>query len=150
MLEIKFKNKSGQMIVEAMIAISIATAGLFGVMALLSKSIGLNRVIANHYIANNLAAEGIEIIKYKIDKNYLSGGLKAWDDGLLESSYEVNFVSVEPSLENSSCDNGRELYFNSGTGLYNYVSTNKRTSFKRCVSIEAIESDGDRVGLDVS
>ena len=137
------------MIVEAMIAISVATVGLFGVMALLSRSISLNRVIANHYVANNLAAEGIEIVKYKIDSNYLSE--RVWNDELGPGSYGVEIrENNERPYEFSpisDCGGVNEMYFGEENGLYGYSTVGKPTTFRRCVTIEDI---GDGIGLSVS
>ncbi|MBI2506531.1 MAG: hypothetical protein HYW00_00070, partial [Candidatus Colwellbacteria bacterium] len=44
-----------------MIAMSVMSVGLLSVFAVLSQSLGLNRVVAEQYIASNLAAEGIEV-----------------------------------------------------------------------------------------
>lgn len=149
----KLQKIKGQMIVESMIAISVAVVGLFGVMTLLSRSISLNRVIANHYIGNSLAAEGIEIIKYFIDKNYLAG--VGWNADLGEGAYLIATRSDKEIQEGpffsrigglGTCNDMEKinaLDFNKETGVYNY-DNNDDTLFKRCVEIRHIEI-GDRV-----
>ena len=54
-------RSSGQVLIEAMVAISIVTVGLLGIFSVLSRSLSLNRTVADNYVAANLAAEGIEI-----------------------------------------------------------------------------------------
>ncbi|MEK7182766.1 MAG: prepilin-type N-terminal cleavage/methylation domain-containing protein, partial [Patescibacteria group bacterium] len=59
----QWSHETGQTLVELMIAMSVMSVGLLGVFAVLSQSLGLNRVVANQYVAANLAAEGIEVVK---------------------------------------------------------------------------------------
>jgi len=66
-------NQKGQLFVENMVAISIIIIGLLSVLALLSYSISFTRVVADQYIANNLAMEGIEIAKNRIDTAVCGG-----------------------------------------------------------------------------
>jgi hypothetical protein len=73
---LKFNNKGyskGQLLVEAIIAISIMLIGMMGTFGVLSQSLGLSRVVANQYIAVNLASEGIEIVKNIVDSDYQRG-----------------------------------------------------------------------------
>lgn len=59
--------------VEALVAMTIIVVGLLGIFALLSRSLNLNRVVANQYVGANLAAEGIELVKNLIDRNVMQG-----------------------------------------------------------------------------
>jgi len=54
------RRNNGQLIIEMIVAVSLLMIGLLGIFAVLSQSLGLNRVAANQYIAAHLAAEGIE------------------------------------------------------------------------------------------
>ena len=62
------KDDKGQMMVEAIIALSLINISLLGVFVLLSNSIGTNREVADKYVAINLASEGIEIVKNIVDR----------------------------------------------------------------------------------
>lgn len=59
--------------VEALVAMTIIVGGLLGIFTLLSRSLNLNRVVANQYAGANLAAEGIELVKNLIDRNVMQG-----------------------------------------------------------------------------
>lgn len=54
---------------ESMVALSILTVGFLGMLTLLAKSLSLNREIANSYVGNYLALEGMELVKNVIDAN---------------------------------------------------------------------------------
>jgi len=130
----RFKiQEEGQLLVEAMIAISVLIIGVFGIFSLLNQSLGLNTIVTSQYIASNLAMEGVEVIKNLIDNNVLQG--KAWNEGLNNGDYRVDYstISLEPSLNPDD-----KLKFDSATGLYNY-STGNDTNFKRKVRLENIQ-----------
>jgi Tfp pilus assembly protein PilV len=63
----KNNSRAGQLLIEMLVALGILTIGFLGVTALLSRALGLNRVVADNYIATYLAAEGIEITKNILD-----------------------------------------------------------------------------------
>ena len=67
------KPKRGYMLVELMVSISLLVVGFLGFLGLLSRSLSLNRVVADQFIANYLAMEGIEITKNLIDSNIIQG-----------------------------------------------------------------------------
>ena len=60
-------SRRGQSLIEAMIALSVLTAGFMGIATLLARSFFLNRVISDRITANYLAVEGLEIAKNLID-----------------------------------------------------------------------------------
>jgi hypothetical protein len=140
--QVKLKIISGQMIIEAMIGMGIVIVGLLGVLALVSRSTSLNRVISSQLTGNYLAVEGIEIVKNIIDTNIISGN--PWNTGLDNSgNFEVDFKS-----ESLSMDQDRYILFDPATNLYGYsenVENGLPTSFKRTVVITPIGSDEIRV-----
>ncbi|MDI6821187.1 MAG: hypothetical protein QMD65_03355 [Patescibacteria group bacterium] len=97
-----FKNINlkinGQILVESMVAIMVVTMGLFGILTLLTKSLAINREMSEKFIATYLAAEGIEIVKNLVDVNYTSSGYclgtRAWNDGLLDGSYNFDYYTT--------------------------------------------------------
>lgn len=106
-----FASRKGQSIVEALIALSILTIGLLGVLGLLSHSLYLQRETADQAKATYLASEGIEVAKNLIDHNvYIavsqeSQGVKesaGWNGGVAWNDHP-----------NSDC-------FNFGTGGAQY------------------------------
>ncbi len=60
-------SRSGQSVVEALIAIGVITTGFLGIVTLLSKSFFYYRDISDTLRANYLAVDGIEIAKNLID-----------------------------------------------------------------------------------
>ena len=78
--KLRYNRKSGgYLLVESMIGISIAVVGLLGILTLLSRSVGLSRVVGNQLTANYLAVEGVEISKNIIDTNVIQGN--PWNQG---------------------------------------------------------------------
>src|SRR5688572_13216996 len=66
-------RRDGQTIVEAMVAVSLLVVGFLGMITLINRSIGLNRVVSDNYTATYLAAEGIEVVKNLLDRNFIAG-----------------------------------------------------------------------------
>lgn len=122
--------KKGYILIEAIIALSVLTVGFLSLIYLLNSAIGLNRVVAENYIATYLAAEGIEIVKNIIDNNILNPG-QAWNSGLSDGLYEVDYNSVNLSPYQGS---GRFLNLDNNN-TYNYNSGTP-TPFKRKISIQ--------------
>jgi len=84
---------SGQTIVEAMVAISIALVGLLGVLSLVSASLAFTNDASQKFVATYLAAEGIEIAKNIIDTN-VANGRTTWNEGLVDNGfYETSAAS---------------------------------------------------------
>lgn len=133
MLKIFLKNHFGQMMVEVMIALSIATVGLLGIFTLTSRSLSLNNVVASQYIGSNLAAEGIEIIKNLLDRNVIQG--RPWNEGVSDGDYEADYASTALSAYAD-----RVILFNSGNGFYGYDFGNQ-TNYRRKITVETISPD---------
>lgn len=124
---LNFHDQKGQAIVEAIVAISILVMGLLGIFSLVSRSLSLNRVIADQSTATHLAAEGIELVKNLIDTNVIQG--KPWNLGLALGDYEMDFndSALAPNQN-------RKLNFDSGSGQYSY-DFGAPTVFRRVITI---------------
>src|SRR3989344_7355701 len=92
-------RRSGQALVEVMVAVSILTVGFLGIVGLLSRALALNRVVADNYTATYLAAEGIEITKNIVDGNVVQG--QPWNSGGGVSNCTG---SVEPGIDGCEAD----------------------------------------------
>ncbi|MFA5098771.1 MAG: hypothetical protein WC461_00940 [Candidatus Paceibacterota bacterium] len=137
------KEAGGYLLIESMIGISIAVVGLLGVLALLSHSIGLNRVIGNQLIANYLAAEGIEISKNIIDSNTIQGN--PWNQGLdMDGKFEADYSSV--NLEPSQ---NRKLLFDDISNFYGYTN-GSQSPFTRIISVYPVSPDEVKIDSTVS
>lgn len=132
--------KKGQLLIESGIAISILVVGLLGILGLLSRSLSLNNVVSSQYIASNLAAEGIEVVKNLLDANVIQFK-SAWNDGFSSGSFEVEYNTINLPL-NTYQD--RFLSFDPSTHTYNY-GTGQLTPYKR--DIEII-NNGDEIQVN--
>ncbi len=123
---------SGQLMIESMIAMSILVVAIFSIFAFISRSISLNRVVSDQYVASYLAAEGIEIVRNIIDTNLMPPHCRAWNSGLALFEAEAEYDS--PALLPVS---GEPLKFDDASGLYGYGSGEK-TRFYRTLELENI------------
>jgi len=136
-----FKSRKGSLLVESIVGISIAVVGLLGILGLLSRSLAINKDIGQKFIATYLAAEGIEVVKSLIDKDYADGN--AWNNtvkgggGGGVGSYEVSYDSTVLNAVS-----GNPLLFDSTNGTYSYAGGNP-TLFTRTVDILEIDNNGD-------
>lgn len=144
-------GRKGQMLVEALVALSVLTVGFLGILTLLSRSIALTRVVGDNYIATYLAAEGIEIIKNLVDANYIQR--KSWGDGFDISGqrYEVDYKDTNPNSLTVFSEPGNFLNFNPATNFYSYdVGAGSPSLFKRIVTVTFPNADEMQVVSEVS
>lgn len=136
--------RSGQALVEVMVAVAILTVGFLGIVNLLSRALALNRVVADNYVATYLAAEGIEVTKNIIDGNTIQGGPGLWSSGNGVGSCDGNIADGlgacqvqhdSPSLEDNT---DQVLNFDANTNLYDYNSNATPTSFRRWITIKLV------------
>lgn len=130
-----FKKNEGQLMLEAMIAVTIAVMGILGFLTLLSNSVGLNRVVTDQYIGNYLAAEGIEVVKNIIDNNGKAG--RPWNDGLASGGcFEVDYKTLTMGSSVAGCT-ANPLKFDSTEGTYSYQSGTD-TPFSRIITVNPL------------
>ncbi len=130
------KRDNGQLIVEMMVAVSLLVIGLLGVFAVLSQSLGLNRVAANQFVAANLAAEGIEVTKNIVDANFINDA--QWNLYIEDGQYEVQFDDTS-LIGNEASDNpSQQKFLSLNNGRYSYDSGGEETRFKRIITIENV------------
>lgn len=145
-------SRSGQLLIESAIALTVLILALTGLFALSNQALGLTRVIAERYVAANLAGEGIELIKSVAERNVLQG--IAWDTGLQDTDpseencfYEMDYNESDPIL-NDGCSGGPNLHFlrfnddegDPGYGFYSY-DKGKETRFTRRIEIELKDAE---------
>ena len=128
----------GYILIESIIAITVMVVGLLGIFALLSRSLSLNRVVADRFVAAYLASEGIEIAKNVVDDNILAG--RPWNTGLSSGEYEADYAS--DSLEPAT---GRRLRLTNSSGAYGYAEA-EPTSMVRTITI-GNSPDGERLSV---
>lgn len=134
-------TRSGQALVEAMVAMGVLSVGLMGIFNLLSQSLALNRVVSDNYVASYLTGEGIEVVKNIIDSNIIAGGAGNWLSGLSNGWYEVQYNTVGTNI---TSDQSRYLKYDTSSHAYAYDS-GAATGFKRKVLIQTLGSREVRV-----
>lgn len=137
-----FAPREGQLLIESMIAISLLVAGFLGMFSLLSRSLGLNRAVADNYTATYLAAEGIEVARNIVDSNVIQK--KPWNAGFANGDYEVEYDSISLAMNQN-----RFLSFDSADNTYSYGGKVK-TSFKRLIKISLVGANEIKVNSIVS
>jgi hypothetical protein len=133
----RLKENKGYLLVESMIAIGVALVGIMGILNVLSRSVGLNRVVSDQFVGNYLAVEGIEITKNLIDANVKQGN--PWNQGFTTGGFEADYSSktLEPNQ-------GKPILFDSTDNLYNYAAGDN-TLFRRTINIELVGSEEIKV-----
>ncbi|SRR3989344_2454417 len=133
------KKRSGQFLVELLVALGILTTGFMAMLGLLSRSIGLSRVVSDDYVATYLASEGIEVAKNILDANTLQEG-RAWNAGFASAGvYEVSYDSRELSVP----DSGKTLNFDEAQHYSYYAGT--PTPFRRKVVVTPVEDVNGKI-----
>ncbi len=138
----KINDKSGQALIEALVAIGFMTVGFLAIFSLLSRSLSLNRSSAESYTAAYLAAEGIEVARNIIDANGIQK--KAWNEGFSNSDYEVQYDSMS-----FTGNQNRHIFYSPSTNLYSY-NGQIQTPFKRLIRVRMINADEIRINSIIS
>jgi hypothetical protein len=134
----KKSARSGQSLIEMMIALGMLTMAFLGIGALLSRSFFLNRVATDETIGSYLAAEGIEATKNIIDNDVYGTGL-SWGLCCAVRDYSVTYQdgSLEPARPNSYLQFDSNM--NDPDAGYQYT-TGPVTPFKRMIKITVSNS----------
>jgi len=136
--------RSGQTMIEAIVAISVLTTGLLGMFTLLSKSFFLSRDLQDQTRATYLAAEGIELAKNMIDHDVYLGLATGGASGGWGACFPVavgGSADYEMDYTTKSCppqaflNPGRKLNFNNATKMYGYAAGGTATAFVRRIRV---------------
>ncbi len=123
-------SRSGQSLVEVMIALSILTTGFLGILTLLSQSILLSKTVGEQTTATYLAAEGIEIARNLIDHDMYAHianpSAPGWGNCFsfqappsLGNKYELDYTTTDCTTIHPYSANDF-LEFNPATNMYLY------------------------------
>jgi Tfp pilus assembly protein PilV len=149
------EKKSGQSLIEVMVALFVLTVGMLGILDLLSQSLHISKTVGDETTATYLAAEGIElsenIIEHDVYQQNACLGVTGWAQGSPDATFQVNHVY---QLDYTTCTNLMDqatlcssqlqptpagslqpLYFDSSTGLYNNSENGVQTPFTREIKI---------------
>lgn len=139
---------SGQILVETMVALSMVVIGMMGLLSLLTYSIGLNKVVADQYVAAYLAAEGIEAVRNMVDSNIANGD--PYNLGLNPGVYGIDYDSTIGTI--ARFDPSIYLKFDannpSGAKRYTYSPQGfspESTPFQRRVDISSASGGNELV-----
>ena len=91
-------RRSGQVLVESIVAITLVLVGLLGIITLLLRSTVVNREIQNRLIASYLAAEGIELVRYVIDHDLANDVPGGWNATVKPGTYEIDFDAAQTPI----------------------------------------------------
>lgn len=138
----KLQVNSGQLLIEAIIAITIVVVGILAVFTLLSESQSLNRVVADRYVGTYLASEGIELIKNLVDKNYIQQ--QPWNLGLPAGSHRVDY---NDDVLTAITGPNPALSYDSATNVYSYNS-GTATRFTREIQISYPGGSGNEMKVN--
>lgn len=131
------KNQRGQLLLEVLVSSTLVTVGIVGIIVLLTSSISSAKVVSSQYVAANLAAEGIELVKSVIDSDYLAG--KSFGCSLSTGTYAMDYNDL--SLRAFA---NQVLLFNPTSQLYSYDSGDP-TPFVRRLEIDTAPDETQQI-----
>ena len=136
------QNLEGQAMIESIVAISVSVVGLLGIIAMLNYSLNTNRDVGRKFVATYLAAEGIEIVKSLIDKNYTDD--ISWNSWVSNGEYNVEYnIDGADFFDTAQSDLDRKLKVNNN-GVYQY-SNGIETAFSRIITITEKSSPANEI-----
>lgn len=140
----KIRDRSGQAIAEAIVALAILTIGYMAILTLLNRSLAITQVVSDQNIATYLASEGIEIAKNLSDANIRKSF--RYDEDFHVGSYDVSYLTELESdadadnfnpgfrVGNQTAFSPNPLRFSPALG-YSYDPAGTPTKFYRTVRI---------------
>jgi len=142
-------SAKGQSLLETVFAIGILVAVVSAILALSTSAIHSQQESESQIIANNLAREGIEIVRNTRDSNWLSG--QAWDTGLVDISGNNSNQAIAKFIPANSPNDwqldfdlvtNKDLIYLSPDGVYSQQSGNNQpTIFSRRLIFDNICRD---------
>jgi hypothetical protein len=140
----------GFTLMETIVAIFVITAGIIGVLALVTQTISSAIFSKDKLIAAYLGQEGIELVRNIRDTNWLQGEGHTWDEQLATGNcsgscdevingcrvdYKHSYSPLTPADPDLPSYSGEFLNIDDDD-FYSYSAGNQ-TKFKRKVSIDA-------------
>ncbi len=136
------KNK-GFTLLEMIMAVFVIMVGIVGVYGVFSRLISQSSLNSSRLVAVYLAQEGVELVRNIRDGNWLEPGGTAWDAGLADGEYIIDYddaylKSFEDEVLNLDTNN-----------FYSYDLITKPTKFKRKITITKMTVDELKVFVKV-
>ena len=140
----KLKKQSAFTLIEIMAVVLIVAIGLVGTSQLVVQSLQAQTINRSTIIAYQLAQEGIELVRYIRDTNWLEGA-SSWDEGLGRGNYCIDYRNpvLQPAADITDC----QLYRGADDWYIHPIVHSEATNsnqFRRLIVID----DSNYVGLE--
>ncbi len=153
------RYRSGQTLIEGIIAIAVVTVGLMGVIGLAIGNQASAQAIGDRAVATVLAREGLEVAKSIRDSNWLAGN--TFGVGLLSGTAAVptsNFAAAaptwslafDPSYADFSADATRVTWLSGDRRYGQQLDGGDATKFRRRLELSALCRPAGATGLSFS
>lgn len=127
------KHNEGQIMIESIVAISIALTALVSALSLVTNSLHYNSEANQKLIGSHIAAEGIEIVRNMLDRDFAAGAV--WGSSVPSGSFQVSYDTPTAIIT----QNGNQLLYNNGTYSYSSVpSVSVKSGFIRDITATKI------------
>lgn len=113
-------NQRGQTLIEVITALAVIAVGLVGVLSLATSNVRNQGIGLSRLFANNLAREGVEIVRNMRDTNWLSE--QPWYEGLAGSSSCAVLNAFDEPLDFVPCPSGG-AFFDEKFRLYRFANS---------------------------
>jgi len=140
----KLKKQSAFTLIEIMAVVLIVAIGLVGTSQLVVQTLQAQTINRSTIIAYQLAQEGIELVRYIRDTNWIEGA-SSWDDGLDRGNYCIDYRNpvLIPAVDITDC----QLYRDANDWYIHPLlqsEINNSNQFRRLIVID----DSNYVGLE--
>ena len=143
-----FLNNRGQSLLEAIFAIGLLLIAVSAVLGLAIANSAGQSASELQLVANNLAREGIEVVRNVRDSNWLAS--QSWDTGLIGDGTAI------PNFDKNTNTWTLDFAFNQPTtvylsgGVYNHTSSGQATIYRRLLTLRnvCIETSGANIGTE--
>jgi Tfp pilus assembly protein PilV len=103
--------RQGSVMIEAMIGLSLLLTGMLGILNLLTNSMRASDTIASQFVAANLAAEGIEVVKNIMDDLLVQSS--DWTyvvNGIPDGAYELDSLTQNFGIDVNDSTRARSIF----------------------------------------
>ncbi len=150
MIKLQIKNNTGFTLVETLVAISIFTVSVLGLLSILSSGIASTSLIRNKIVASYLAQESVEYVRNIRDSAvlYAATPQEGWDQfyNNVVSTCGGNgcYLSDPDLLILTSCGtNCPHMLYQPTTGGYNYIPGGVDSGFTNKITVQSYVGEGE-------
>lgn len=136
-------NQRGQTLIEVITALAVISVGLVGVLSLATSNVRNQGIGLSRLFANNLAREGVEIVRNIRDTNWLSE--QVWYAGLAGASSCAVVNEPASAFDFVPCPSGK-TFFEDKFRLYRFA--NSRENEGASISFDEYRQKGTRGAVE--